>query len=108
MKTAHKTLAAIFALLAIALFAACSSDADDTGTITATSLAGTTWTASYEGDTITLAFESDGTFTWYDGGYNSSGTYEVSGSTVTIDNELTLTYLSGYLLFGETITFTKN
>ena len=111
MKTAHKTLAAIFALLAIALFAACSSDSDD-DSISASDLAGTTWTASYEGMTISITFETSGQVTMYG---TSAGSYSASGSTVTIydddgDAFMQFTYSSGQLVYsedGETITFTK-
>ena len=123
MKTAHKTLAAIFALLAIALFAACSSDSDD-DSISASDLAGTTWTASYGGQTVaTLKFASDGTVTMIDdeGDEITGESYSVSGSTVTIYDDdgvsvQQLTYSSGQLLYpmydddGELqfLTFTKS
>ena len=120
MKTAHKTLAAIFALLAIALFAACSSDSDD-DSISASDLEGTTWTASYEGQTVaTLKFASGGTVTvsYYENSTETdseSGTYSVSGSTVTLalddSGTISLTYSSGQLVYsayGDTMTFTKS
>ena len=130
MKPARKTLMPIFALLAVALFAACSSDSADSDD----DFAGTTWTCEYEsfdesGETYTytttLYFKSGGNVTasYYNEDTKESdgeedGTYSVSGSMVTINlensGELLFAYSSGKLEYlvvyttstdlGDTIT----
>lgn len=124
MKTLHKPLAIIFALLALTLFAACSSDSDDGSISTGLLANGATWTGiDSEGDTVgTLVFKFNGKVSVslnimgfeFDDEYTY---YVIDGSEVWIvldeesGMEIPLMYSSGELLLpyssSYTITFTK-
>ena len=113
MKNTNRLFFALLAAAALLFAAGCSQDTSDSDD----EFAGTTWTYSYpagdEGDiyyTLTLKFESGGKVTQFDDFYKNgtlvyshpySGTYTVSGSTVTVDlgssGTLQLTYSSGSL-----------
>ena len=95
MKNTNRLFFALLAAAALLFAAGCSSDGDDT--ITASDLAGTTWTYTFApsmpSDTTyyTLSFSSDGTFAWVyvrAGDSNSdpndfvSGAWSLSGSTL--------------------------
>ena len=120
MKNTNRLFFALLAAAALLFAAGCSQDTSDSDD----EFAGTTWTYSYpaadDGDiyyALTLKFESGGKVTMYDDTYENgtlvesdpySGTYTVSGSTVTVDlgssGTLQLAYSSGQLVAGATFT----
>lgn len=92
----HFLLLALAAVVCLAFFPACS-DGSESGSVVGT------W-ATQETDPMVLHLNSDGTFDFED---SDSGTYEVSGSTVTLTSEwgdIIVLTLSGNTLKGVSYT----